>query len=86
MTKKREHSKIIKIFDKPKTPLQRLLEADISIVSEAKKEQLRALKLSLNPFELRKAMETKIAKAMRFAYLSGNINYESSNQSFQPNG
>ena len=78
--KKRDHSKIIKIFDKPKTPLQRLLEADDSIVSVVKKEQLRALKLSLNPFELRKAIETKIAKALRFAYLPGNINSEATNQ------
>jgi len=82
--KKRDHSKIIKIFDKPKTPLQRLLEADDSIVPETKKEQLRTLKLSLNPFELRKAMESKIAKAMRFAYLPGNINSEATNQKIPP--
>ena len=82
--KKREHSKIIKKFDKPKTPLQRVLEADSLIVSEAKKEQLRTLKKSLNPFELRTAMEAKIAKAMRFAYLPGNINYEATNQKISP--
>jgi len=82
--KKRDHSKIIKKFDKPKTPYQRVLEADPSIVSDAVKEQLRALKQSLNPFTLRKNMEVKIAKAMRFAYLSGNINSEATNQKFPP--
>ena len=82
--KKREHSKIIKKFDNPKTPYQRVLEADPSIVSDAVKEQLRALKQSLNPFTLRKNMEAKIAKAMRFAYLSGNINSEATNQKFAP--
>ena len=80
--KQREHSKIIKKFDKPKTPYQRVLEADPEIVSNAAKEQLRALKQTLNPFVLRKNMETKIAKALRFATLSGNINSEATNQNF----
>ena len=82
--KKRDHSKIIKKFDKPKTPYQRVLEADPSIVSEAKKEELRMLKASLNPFTLRKAMEVKLAKAMRSAYLAGNINSEATNQKIPP--
>ena len=83
--KKRDHSKIIKKYDAPKTPYQRILEADSSIVSDAKKEQLRTLKASLNPFALRKAMETKIAKALRHAYLAGNIHYEATNPPSQPN-
>ncbi len=83
--KKRVHSKIIKIFDKPKTPYQRVLEADSSIVSEAKKEELRTLKASLNPFALRKAMELKLANVMRHAYLVGNINYEATKPPPQPN-
>lgn len=86
INKKREHSKIIKKFDKAKTPYQRVLEADPTIISEAKKEQLRTLKASLNPFALRKAMETKLAKAMRYAYLTGNINSEATNQIPNPNG
>jgi hypothetical protein len=84
--KKREHSKMIKKYDAPKTPYQRVLEADSLIVSEAKKEQLRALKASLNPFALRKAMEIKITNAMRHAYLTGNINYEATKPPPQPNG
>jgi len=82
--KQRDHSKIIKKFDKPKTPYQRVMEADPSVVTETKKEQLKILKQSLNPFTLRKNMETKIAKAMRFAYLSGNINSEATNPQNPP--
>lgn len=77
--KKRVHSKIIKKYDAPKTPCQRVLEADSSIVSESRKEQLRMLKASLNPFALRKAMEEKLEKVMRHAYLTGNINSEATN-------
>jgi hypothetical protein len=84
--KKRVHSKIIKKFDKPKTPYQRILEADSSIISDAKKEQLRTLKATLNPFVLRKAMETKLAKVMRYAYLTSNINYDATNPPTHPNG
>ena len=84
--KQRVHSKIIKKFDKPKTPYQRVLEADPSVVSDAVKEQLRTLKASLNPFALRKTMEAKIAKAMRHAYLTSNINSEATNPPPLPNG
>jgi hypothetical protein len=84
--KKREHSKIIKKFDKAKTPYQRVLEADPSAVSDDVKEQLRTLKKSLNPFDLRKTMESKIAKAMRSAYLTSNINSEATNHPPQPHG
>ncbi|MEI8011008.1 MAG: hypothetical protein WCI27_00815 [Candidatus Omnitrophota bacterium] len=47
--------------------------------STINQEQLRMLKESLNPFELRAAIEIKIAKAMRHAYLTGNINSEATN-------
>ncbi|MBF0594127.1 MAG: hypothetical protein HQL22_04095, partial [Candidatus Omnitrophica bacterium] len=74
--KKRDHSKIIKKHDNPKTPYQRILETDSSIVPESRKKQLRTLYASLNPFTLRKAMEAKIAKVLRLASKSGNINSE----------
>ncbi len=82
--KQRLHSKIKKKFDIPKTPYQRVLEADSAVVSDDKKEQLRMLKQHLSPFILRKAMETKIAKALKFAHSSGNINYEATNPSNAP--
>jgi hypothetical protein len=84
--KRRLHSKIIKRFDQPQTPLQRVLAADSAIVSEHDKEQLSKFYRSLNPFILRKNMEAKIAKVLRLASRSGNIHSDSSNQSFSPNG
>ncbi|MEK6832070.1 MAG: integrase [Thermoproteota archaeon] len=77
--KQRDHSKIIKKFDKPKTPLERVLMADDSIVTFAKKEHLKSLYQSLNPFNLRKNMEIKIAKVLRLASKTGNINSDSTN-------
>lgn len=65
--KKRVGSKIIKRYDKPKTPFQRVLEADIFYVSNAKKRELQKLFDSLNPFDLRNAMEKKIAKILKIA-------------------
>ena len=65
--KKRVGSKIIKRYDKPKTPFQRVLEADSCYVSNAKKRELQKLFESLNPFDLRNAMEKKIAKIFKLA-------------------
>lgn len=82
IAKQRDHSKTIKKFDSPKTPLERVLMADDSVVTMAKKEQLKTLYQSLNPFILRKNMEIKIAKVLRLASQSGNINSDASNQPF----
>ena len=68
--KKRVGSKTIKRYDKPKTPFQRILEADTYYVSNIKKRELQKLFGSLNPFELRNAMEKKIDKILKIA-LSG---------------
>jgi hypothetical protein len=65
--KKRVGSKTIKRYDKPKTPFQRILEADTEYVSIAKKRELQKLFDSLNPFELRNAMEKKIGKIFKLA-------------------
>ena len=65
--KKRVGSKVIKRYDKPKTPFQRVLEADTYYVSNEKKRELQKLFDSLNPFDLRNAMEKKIAKIFKFA-------------------
>lgn len=79
VAKQRDHSKIIKKFDNPKTPLERVLMADDSIVSYDKKEQLKALYKTLNPFTLRKNMEIKIAKVLRLVHKTGNINSDATN-------
>ena len=65
--KKRVGSKTIKRYDKPKTPFQRILEAATYYVSNAKKRELQKLFDSLNPFDLRNAMERKIAKILKLA-------------------
>lgn len=66
--KKRVGSKTIKRYDKPKTPSQRILEADSYYVSNAKKRELQKLFDSLNPLDLRNAMEKKIDKILKIAH------------------
>ena len=58
--KKRVASKIIKRYDKPKTPYERVLESPD--VSASVKRSLKEQYAKLNPFRLRKAMEKKLAK------------------------
>lgn len=67
--KKRVGSKIIKRYDKPKTPFQRIMEADSEYVSNVKKRELQKIYDSINPFELRNIMEKKIAKIFKLASL-----------------
>ena len=56
--KYREGSKIIKKYDKPKTPFQRILESEN--VSNKTKKQLQQYFKNLNPFDIQKRMTTKI--------------------------
>ena len=67
LEKKRVASKIIKRYDKPKTPYQRLM--DSQHVSAKTKELLKKQFEALNPFELRATMETKIKKILKIASL-----------------
>lgn len=66
VSKQRIGSQTVKRHDCPKTPYQRILES--TYVHSHVKDQLTAIFTSLNPFTLRKAMETKIKKV--FAALS----------------
>jgi hypothetical protein len=51
-------SKIIKRYDKPKTPYRRILKSpDVSLET---KHKLKVIYKTLNPFELRKTMEVKL--------------------------
>jgi hypothetical protein len=61
--KKRVASKIVKRYDKPKTPYRRVLESPD--VSDETKRKLKELYKTLNPFELRKAMEVKLKKIFK---------------------
>lgn len=58
ISKERIDSKIIKTFDSPKTPFERLLASDI--IPKKTKKALTILFNGLNPFELQKIMDTKI--------------------------
>lgn len=67
LEKKRVASKTIKRYDKPKTPYQRLLESDPKYISDETKTKLTKLYETLNPFELRDAIEKKIDKILRLS-------------------
>ncbi len=56
--KYRQGSKIIKKYDKPKTPFQRILESQY--IPEKTKIRLQKFFNELNPFELQKTMTWKI--------------------------
>lgn len=60
ISKKRLASKTIKCYDTPKTPAQRVLNSNL--VSPQIKLKLEEQIESLNPFQLRKAMETKLKR------------------------
>lgn len=60
LEKQRVGSKIVKLYDSPKTPYQRVL--DSPHIDSVVKERLRNELEGLNPFELRKAMNEKIRK------------------------
>jgi hypothetical protein len=60
LSKERVASKTIKRYDKPKTPYQRILESPD--VPKETKDQLTAQFNTLNPFELRAAMEDKLKR------------------------
>jgi hypothetical protein len=63
--KKRVGSKIIKRYDPPKTPYQRLMTSDH--LDPKIKNRLKEQFDSLNPFELRAAMEKKIDNILKLA-------------------
>lgn len=60
LSKERVGSKTIKKHDKPKTPYQRVLES--KHIKPDVKERLRNQFKTLNPFELKKGMEKKLAR------------------------
>jgi hypothetical protein len=58
--KKRIGAKIVKKYDDPKTPYQRLLENEK--LSEGEKEKLKAIYAKLNPAELKRSIDRKLSK------------------------
>lgn len=58
--KKRIGAKVLKIHEKPTTPFDRIMASPL--VSKERKDQLKNLKESLNPFELRVQLESKLTE------------------------
>lgn len=63
ISKTRVGGKIKKKYDTPKTPYRRLVES--AIVSEKKKEELTRMYGGLNPAELKRKIDAKLAKLYR---------------------
>ena len=63
--KVRVGAKIVKRYDRPKTPLARLL--DSGVLSDAQAAQYRALAASLNPIKLRDTIRTRIREITNIA-------------------
>lgn len=57
-SKERIHSKLIKKYDQPKTPYQRLIQSQS--INDLQKEKLARIYQSLNPFDLREKIEKKL--------------------------
>lgn len=66
-SKERIGSKVIKKYDKPKTPYHRLLEMEE--IEESKKNELKAIYKELNPFELKRNIEKIQKKLFKMVYL-----------------
>ncbi|MFP4048061.1 MAG: hypothetical protein ACLFT4_09940 [Bacteroidales bacterium] len=60
VSKKRAGARIVKKFDTPKTPFQRLLEN--KDYPKAKKEELKAFYAKLNPAEIRRSIDKKLSR------------------------
>lgn len=65
IAKQRVGSKIIKRYDKPKTPLQRLMESDC--ISDDVKMKLHRKSKLINPFKLQKLVSEKINLLLNLA-------------------
>jgi len=78
--KKRIGSKIVKKYEKPQTPYQRILNSEH--ISDKTKDELRALYLTLNPVALNNQMEFLLKELNKLA-IAPKLGYE---QRFSPKG
>jgi hypothetical protein len=69
ISKQRVGSKVKRIYDKPKTPYHRILERND--VDPANKRKLRAIYDELNPFELKRRIDDKLAKLVSLIQRKG---------------
>jgi len=77
-------SKVIKKYDKPRTPYQRVLES--SHVSEGNKEQLRRQYATLNPAELKRQITRLQNKLLKIASLKANLRRQGESKMAQSRG
>jgi len=68
-TKTRVGGKIIKLYDDPKTPYQRLI--DSHTLSEEQLSKLQAQFKTMNPFEMKKELDEKLKWFFRIAEIKG---------------
>jgi hypothetical protein len=66
LEKKQIAAKTVKRYDAPKTPYQRVLESPL--VSASQKRILKEQAASLNPFQLRKAIERKLKRIFALCF------------------
>ena len=62
-SKRRTGAKVYKEYDKPKTPLQRVL--DTKLLSTENSDQWRATYLDINPAELRRQIDSKVKQLVK---------------------
>ncbi|GAN29269.1 hypothetical protein [Legionella pneumophila] len=62
------NSKYQRKFDKPKTPYQRIL--DCPDISNEKKEVLKKVHQTLNPFELKRIIDKKLKRIFSYVHLN----------------
>lgn len=72
INKFRNGGRLIKVHDKPKTPLQRILDSEH--IEETTKQKLTAEFETLNPFSLQKQMMKKLKEIIKIAINQRNIN------------
>lgn len=68
--KERIGAKVKRKYDRPRTPYQRLMESDQ--IPQETKDRLKAIYLTLNPAELKRNIEEKLAKLYRVHQAKGN--------------
>lgn len=81
--KERSGGKIHRIYDKAKTPFQRLLKSPE--ISQTKKQELRTIYLSLNPAHLKRQIDKKLDMLYKFYQTKNNSPKVNTKKKISPN-
>ena len=82
ISKERIGGKIHRVYDKAKTPFQRLLESPE--VSENRKQELKSIYLSLNPAHLKRQIDAKLDMLYKFYEQKNNSQKVDKNKQISP--